>query len=119
MRMRSKKQWLWVGGGTLALVLALAAAKAGQIVTMVRANESFAPPPEAVTSAKVEVARAYLVNGDCDNALAWVACTAWYTAFWLRLARRSTVTALLRSANTSGNATSVNPTASRRGKERG
>jgi membrane fusion protein (multidrug efflux system) len=52
-----KRQWLWVGGGTLALVLALAGAKAGQIVTMVRANESFAPPPEAVTSAKVEVAR--------------------------------------------------------------
>lgn len=57
MKLGMKKQWLWVAGGSLVLVLALAGAKAGQIVTMVRANETFTPPPEAVTSARVEVAR--------------------------------------------------------------
>jgi membrane fusion protein (multidrug efflux system) len=34
----------------------LVGVKAGQIITMVQAGESFVPPPEAVTSAKVEAA---------------------------------------------------------------
>lgn len=46
--------WLGVVGGLVAVILLLGGIKAGQIVTMVRAGESFAPPPEAVTSAKVE-----------------------------------------------------------------
>jgi membrane fusion protein (multidrug efflux system) len=53
--MRSKtKLWVGVVAGLVALVVLLAGVKAGQIVTMVRAGESFAPPPETVSSAKVE-----------------------------------------------------------------
>ncbi len=53
--MRSnRKLWIGVIGGLVGLVLLLAGVKAGQIVTMVRAGESFAPPPEAVASARVE-----------------------------------------------------------------
>ena len=48
------RQWVVVGVGLLAVVGILGGVKAGQIVTMVRASEAFAPPPEAVTSAKVE-----------------------------------------------------------------
>jgi membrane fusion protein (multidrug efflux system) len=56
--MKSKtKQRIIVAGGLLATVGVLAGVKAGQIFTMVRASESFAPPPEAVASAKVEQAR--------------------------------------------------------------
>ncbi|HEU4382436.1 MAG TPA: efflux RND transporter periplasmic adaptor subunit [Anaeromyxobacteraceae bacterium] len=42
--------------GLLAVVGILVGVKAGQIVTMVRAGESFVPPPEAVSSAQVEPA---------------------------------------------------------------
>ncbi|HYG69016.1 MAG TPA: efflux RND transporter periplasmic adaptor subunit [Anaeromyxobacteraceae bacterium] len=49
-----KKLWIGVIGGLVLLVLLLGGIKAGQIVTMVRAGESFAIPPEAVTSAKAE-----------------------------------------------------------------
>ncbi len=53
--MRSnRKLWIGVVGGLVALVLLLGGVKAGQIVTMVRAAGSFAPPPEAVASARVE-----------------------------------------------------------------
>ncbi len=53
--MKSKnKQRIVVIVGLLAVVGILVGVKAGQIVTMVRAGESFAPPPEAVSSAKVE-----------------------------------------------------------------
>ncbi len=53
--MRSnRKLWVGVVGGLLALVLLLGGVKAGQILTMVRAGESFAPPPESVSSARVE-----------------------------------------------------------------
>ncbi len=53
--MKSKtKQRIAVIVGILAVVAILVGIKAGQIVTMVRAGESFVPPPEAVTSAKVE-----------------------------------------------------------------
>jgi membrane fusion protein, multidrug efflux system len=51
------KQRIVVAVGLVAVVGALAGVKAGQIFTMVRASESFVPPPEAVASAKVEQAR--------------------------------------------------------------
>jgi membrane fusion protein (multidrug efflux system) len=51
----NKRQWFVVVAGLVAVVVVLVGAKAGQIVAMVRAGESFAPPPEAVTSAQVEV----------------------------------------------------------------
>ncbi len=54
--MKSKKQWAVVAVGLLAVLGILVGVKAGQIITMVRAGESFVPPPQAVTSAKVEPA---------------------------------------------------------------
>ena len=54
---RSTRQWIGVVVGLLAVVGILGGVKAGQIVTMVRASESFVPPPEAVTSAKVQAVR--------------------------------------------------------------
>ncbi len=48
------RQWVVVIVGLVAVVGILVGVKAGQIVSMVRAGESFVPPPEAVTSAKVE-----------------------------------------------------------------
>jgi membrane fusion protein (multidrug efflux system) len=47
------KRWFVVVVGLLAVTGILVGVKAGQIVTMVRAGESFAPPPESVTAAKV------------------------------------------------------------------
>jgi membrane fusion protein, multidrug efflux system len=56
--MKSKtKQRIVVVVGILCVVAILVGVKAGQIITMVRAGESFVPPPEAVTSSKVETAR--------------------------------------------------------------
>ena len=53
--MKSKNvQRIVVVVGLLAVVGVLAGVKAGQIVTMVRAGESFVPPPQAVSSARVE-----------------------------------------------------------------
>ncbi len=53
--MKSKlKQRIVVAVGLLVVVAILVGVKAGQIVTMVRAGESFVPPPTAVTSAKVQ-----------------------------------------------------------------
>ena len=49
-----KKLWIVVVAGLVVVTGLLVGVKAGQIVTMVRAGESFAPPPEAVASAKVE-----------------------------------------------------------------
>lgn len=43
--------------GLLAVTGILAGVKAGQIVTMVRAHDSFVPPPLAVSSARVEATR--------------------------------------------------------------
>ena len=51
-----RKQWIVVGVGLVVVVGSLVGVKAGQIVGMVRASETFVPPPEAVTSAKVEAA---------------------------------------------------------------
>jgi membrane fusion protein (multidrug efflux system) len=55
--MKSKRQWAVVVVGLLVVILILVGAKASQILTMVKAGESFVPPPEAVTSANVEAAR--------------------------------------------------------------
>ena len=54
---RHWRQWLLVVGGLLVVVGLLGGVKAVQIVTMVRATEAMVPPPEAVTSAKVQAAR--------------------------------------------------------------
>lgn len=52
------KTKLWAGtvGGLLLLVLLLGGVKAGQIGAMIAVGKTFTPPPEAVTSAKVEAA---------------------------------------------------------------
>ncbi len=50
------KRWVVLSVGLLLVLGVLGGIKAGQIVTMVKAGESFAPPPEAVTSARVEAA---------------------------------------------------------------
>src|SRR5512138_726744 len=53
--MKSKaKQRIIVVVGLVLVVAILAGVKADQIVEMVRAGESFVPPPLAVTSAKVQ-----------------------------------------------------------------
>ncbi len=51
------RQWIVVAVGLVVVVGILVGVKADQIVSMVRAGESFVPPPEAVTSARVEPAR--------------------------------------------------------------
>jgi len=51
------RQWVVVIVGLVVVIGILVGVKAGQIVSMVRAGESFVPPPEAVTSAKVEATR--------------------------------------------------------------
>ncbi len=69
--MRSNRR-LWVGvvGGLVVLVLLLGGVKAGQIVTMVRASASFAPPPEAVSSARVERAEWEATTGAIGSLVA-------------------------------------------------
>jgi len=52
----SLKSWALVILAVVCAVLALGGVKAGQIVTMVRANEKFAPPPVAVASARAQAA---------------------------------------------------------------
>src|SRR5512146_1630039 len=55
--MKSKtRQRIVVVVGLVVVVAVLVGVKADQIVTMVKAGESFVPPPQAVTSAKVESA---------------------------------------------------------------
>lgn len=53
--MKTKTKF-WVGGvvGLILVIAVLAGVKIGQIGTMIRAGKSFVPPPESVTSAKVE-----------------------------------------------------------------
>lgn len=53
MKIRSKL-WVTVIAGLVVVVGLLVGVKAGQIVTMVRAGEKFAPPPMAVSSSKVQ-----------------------------------------------------------------
>ncbi len=48
------KLWLGVGAGLLAVVAVLVGVKGAQIGSMIQAGKSFVPPPEAVTTAKVE-----------------------------------------------------------------
>jgi membrane fusion protein (multidrug efflux system) len=51
------KLWAVVIFGLVLAVALLVGVKAGQIGTMIQAGAAFAPPPEAVTSAKVEAVR--------------------------------------------------------------
>jgi len=51
------KLWIAIPLGLLLVVVALGFVKARQFGTMMKAGEHFAPPPEAVSSAKVEAAR--------------------------------------------------------------
>lgn len=48
------KLWLATGAGLLVIVLGLVGVKAAQIGSMISAGKSFVPPPESVSSAKVE-----------------------------------------------------------------
>jgi membrane fusion protein (multidrug efflux system) len=55
--MRSnRKLWVGVVAGLVFLVVLLAGVKAGQIATMLKAGAAFTPPPESVSSSKVEPA---------------------------------------------------------------
>jgi membrane fusion protein (multidrug efflux system) len=51
------KRWLFTILGLILVVALLGGIKAGQIFTMVKAGESFSPPPESVATAKVVQAR--------------------------------------------------------------
>jgi membrane fusion protein (multidrug efflux system) len=51
---KSVKQWVVFAVGLLVVLGVLVGVKASQIVTMVKAGEAMVPPPEAVTTAKVE-----------------------------------------------------------------
>ena len=51
------KVWFLAIGGIVLVIAILVGIKAGQIGTMIKAGKSFALPPEAVTSARVEAAR--------------------------------------------------------------
>ncbi len=59
----TRKSWALVILSVVVVVLALGGVKAGQIVTMVRANEKFTPPPEAVSSARVQAAEWVATRG--------------------------------------------------------
>jgi membrane fusion protein (multidrug efflux system) len=52
MKLRSR-QWLYAVLGLLVVVGALVGVKAGQIGVMIASGKTFAPPPEAVTAARV------------------------------------------------------------------
>ncbi len=54
MRVNRRRVWIIAILALLAVIVILAGIKAAQIATMIKAGKSFAPPPEAVTSAKVE-----------------------------------------------------------------
>jgi len=56
MRVNRRRVWIIAILALLAVIVILAGIKAAQIGTMIKAGKSFAPPPEAVTSAKVEQA---------------------------------------------------------------
>lgn len=57
------KLWVLVLSSLVVLVLLLGGVKAGQIFTMVKAGESFAPPAESVSAAKVEPAEWQATRG--------------------------------------------------------
>ncbi len=48
------KLWLALGAGLVVVVFGLVGVKAAQIGSMMKAGKSFVPPPESVTSAKVQ-----------------------------------------------------------------
>lgn len=52
-----RKTWFIAIGGLVVILAILAGIKVSQIRTMIKAGKSFAPPPESVTSAKVEAVR--------------------------------------------------------------
>jgi membrane fusion protein (multidrug efflux system) len=54
MRVNRRRVWIIAILALLAVIVILAGIKAAQIATMIKAGKSFAPPPEAVTSAKVD-----------------------------------------------------------------
>ena len=57
VRTSKRRVWAVVIAGVLAAIVALAGVKAAQIGAMIKSGKSFVPPPEAVTSAKVEAVR--------------------------------------------------------------
>jgi len=56
VRVNRRRVWIIAILALLAVIVILAGIKAAQFGTMIKAGKSFAPPPEAVTSAKVESA---------------------------------------------------------------
>jgi len=54
VRSRRKRLWLVAIGGVVAILAVLAGLKAAQIGAMIKSAKAFVPPPEAVTSVKVE-----------------------------------------------------------------
>jgi membrane fusion protein (multidrug efflux system) len=55
--MKSKgRVWIVSIVGIVVVIVSLVGIKVGQIRAMIQAGQSFVPPPEAVTSAKVEAA---------------------------------------------------------------
>jgi len=52
-----RRVWIVAAGALVFVALVLAGIKAAQIRSMINAGKSFAPPPEAVTSAKVEASQ--------------------------------------------------------------
>jgi len=56
-RTSNRRAWLFAVGGVVAVLVVLVGIKATQIVAMIKSGKSFAPPPEAVTSTKVEAVR--------------------------------------------------------------
>ena len=57
VRTRKRRPWLLALGGVAVVVLALGGIKASQIGAMIKSAKAFTPPPEAITSAKVESQR--------------------------------------------------------------
>jgi membrane fusion protein, multidrug efflux system len=54
VRTRKRRAWFLAVGSVAAAVVVLAGIKASQIGAMIKSGKTFTPPPEAVTSAKVE-----------------------------------------------------------------
>jgi len=52
-----RRVWIVAAGGLLAVVLVLVGIKVAQIRTMINAGKAFVPPPESVSSAKVEASQ--------------------------------------------------------------
>ena len=65
-----KKPWIAVAVGLVVVVGLLVGVKAGQIVTMVHAGDSFAPPPESVSAARVEQAEWQATRGAVGSVVA-------------------------------------------------